>query len=147
MITETITYTDFNGKERTEDFLFNLNKTELFELMIELPDGLMDGVAAEQKPTELGAAKLIMAALGNKGVNKFFKELILKAYGEKSVDGRRFVKSEELSTAFSQTPAFDDLYFRMVTDANKAAEFVNQLIPASLLDSAKATAPTAIANT
>ena len=147
MFTEKITYTDFNDVERTEEFHFNLNKTELIELTMELPDGLMDGVAAEKDQTELGAAKLIMAALGNKGVNKFFKELILKAYGEKSVDGRRFVKSEELSTEFSQTPAFDELSFKMITDANKASEFVNQLIPTSLLKDAAAVAPNAIANT
>lgn len=146
MITETITYKDFNGVERTEEHLFNLTKTELLEVMMELPGGLMEGVMAEKDQTELGSAKLIMAALGNKGVNQFFKSLILKAYGVKSVDGRRFEKSEQLSTEFSQTLAFDDLYFRMITDANTASDFVNKLIPSSILNDAAKAAPNAISN-
>lgn len=147
MITEKITYTDFNGNERTEEFLFNLTKTELLELAMELPEGLADSIVQEKDDSELKSATLIMAALGSKGVNQFFKSLILKSYGVKSLDGKRFEKSEKLSTEFSQSPAFDELYFGMITDANKAAEFVNNLIPESLLKNATAAgAPNLISN-
>lgn len=136
MLKKTITYTDFNGVERTEDFNFNLNKTELIALTMELPEGLADNIVTDGSKTELESAALIMKALGSKGVTEFFKMLILKSYGVKSLDGKRFEKSEQLSTEFSQTPAFDELYFSIITDADAAAEFVNGLIPESLLKNA-----------
>ena len=105
MIKKTITYTDYNGLERTEDFWFNITEAEALEMEMSTTGGFGDMirrvVAAQDMPT----------------IIKVFKDFIFKAYGEKSPDGKRFIKSEELSTAFSQT------------DATKAAEFVNGVIP------------------
>ena len=71
-----------------------------------------------------------------KGLIDLFKDLILRSYGEKSADGRRFIKSKELSTAFSQTEAYSELFMELVTDAEKAAEFVNGITPAIPTDKA-----------
>ena len=117
MIKQTFTYTDFNGVERTEDFYFNLSKNEILQWEYGVENGLT---------TILD--KIVKANDGPQ-IIEYFKELILKAYGEKSDDGRRFVKSEEISTAFSQTPAFDELYIKLFTDSDFAADFVKGILP------------------
>lgn len=117
---ETITYTDYNGLERTEDFYFNFNKAELMEREM--------GVAG-------GYAELIKKIINTQdtpSLIKIFKELILDAYGEKSADGKRFIKSKELSIAFSQTEAYSVLYMKLATDADAAAKFINGTIPADM---------------
>jgi len=124
MLKKTITYTDYNGNERTEDFYFNLSKAEIMEMEMSTAGGLTEMI---QK---------IVAAQDAPAIIKVFKELILKAYGEKSPDGKRFIKSEELSTAFSQTEAFSQLFMELATDADAAAKFVNGIVP---VDSGKTT--------
>jgi hypothetical protein len=74
----------------------------------------------------------IVAAQDSPAIIKVFKELILKAYGEKSPDGKRFIKSDEISTAFSQTEAYSQLFMELATDADAAAKFVNGIIPVDL---------------
>ena len=118
MLKKTITYTDYNGVERTEDFYFNLTKTELMDMEMGIEGGMVELI------------NKIVAAKDNPTIMSIFKKLVLQAYGEKSADGKRFIKSEELSTAFSQTEAYADLYFELATNAEKAAEFVNGIIPA-----------------
>lgn len=118
MLKKTITYTDFNNTERTEDFYFNLSTTELSDMENSTPGGL--------------AAKIqeVVTAQDLQSIIKIFKELILKSYGEKSQDGRRFIKSEALSEAFSQTQAFETLFIELAKDEKAASEFVNGIIPA-----------------
>lgn len=117
MIKETITYTDYDGNKRTEDFYFNLTKAELTEMEMSVAGGLSsileDVINKQDTPT-------IMA---------HFKKVILQAYGEKSPDGRRFIKSQKLSEEFSQTEAYSELYMKLVTNADIAAKFINSLMP------------------
>lgn len=121
MLKKTITFTDFNGVERTEDFFFNLSRAEIAEMEF----GVVGGFTAFiQKMVATQNTKELMAQ---------FKRLILASYGEKSPDGKRFIKSEELSEAFSQTGAYDVLFFEMI-DAAKAAEFVNGILPEKLTE-------------
>lgn len=117
MLKKTIPYTDYNGVERVEDFYFNLSKAESMEMELSIPGGLT------------GMIRQIVAAQDVPTITATFKQIILKAYGEKSPDGRRFVKSEELSKAFSETEAYSILYMELATDANAAAEFVNGIVP------------------
>lgn len=134
MFTKTIKYNDFDNVERTETAYFNLTKSELMEISMKLPDNLLQDVADEgEKLTDEQRARRVLASLGNQGVTNFIKEIILKAYGKKSIDGRRFEKSEQMSTEFSQTLAFDQLYYELMVDSAKAAEFINNLIPESLI--------------
>jgi hypothetical protein len=120
MLKKSIKYTDYNGVERTEDFYFNLSKAELMEMEMSTAGGLAETITK------------IVAAQDQPAIIKLFKELILKAYGEKSADGKRFVKSDELSAAFSQTEAYSELFMELSTDSDKAAEFVNKIVPADL---------------
>lgn len=120
MLKETRTYTDYDGVERTEDFYFNLSKAELIEMQSSESGGLDKYI---ERITQEQDMKKIIA---------FFKELVLKAYGKKSDDGRRFIKSEEISKEFSETEAYSDLFMELATDADKAAKFVNGLIPNDL---------------
>ncbi len=120
MLKKTIQYTDYNGVERTEDFYFNLTKAELIDMDLTANGGYADML---QK---------IVAAKDTPAIIKIFKELILKSYGEKSPDGRRFIKSKELSEAFSQTEAYAQMYLELATDDKAASDFVNGLLPADL---------------
>ena len=120
MIKKTITYTDYSGNERTEDFYFNLSKAEVMEMEMSTTGGLAEMI---QK---------IVAAQDSPAIIKIFKDLVLKAYGEKSPDGKRFIKSEELSTSFSQTEAYSQLFMELATDADAAAKFVNGILPADM---------------
>lgn len=126
MLKKAITYTDYNGVERTEDFYFNLSKAEIMEMEMSTTGGLAELI---QKVVQTQDAPAIV---------KIFKDLILKAYGEKSPDGKRFIKSSELTQAFEQTEAYSNLFMELATDADAAAKFVNGIIPADAAEAAKA---------
>lgn len=120
MLKKTVTYTDYNGVERTEDFFFNLSKAEIMEMELGTAGGYAEML---QK---------IIAAQDSATIVRIFKELVLKAYGEKSPDGKRFIKSDEISTAFSQTEAYSNIFMELATDTDAAAKFVNGIIPADM---------------
>lgn len=120
MLKKTIKYKDYNDVDRKEDFYFNLTEAELTEMELSTTGGLADMI---QK---------IIAAQDTPSIVKIFKELVLKAYGEKSADGKRFIKSTEISTAFSQTEAYSKLFMELATNADAASEFVNGVIPKSV---------------
>lgn len=120
MFAKTITYTDFNDVERTETFYFNLSKAEIAEMQLTTDGGLTEKL---QK---------IIDSKDQAEIFKMFKYLILKAYGEKSPDGKRFIKSEEISEAFSQTAAYDEFFMEIGTNSDSAQAFVNGIIPKDL---------------
>lgn len=122
MLKKKVTYTDYNGVERTEDFYFNLSKAEIMEMELGTTGGFAEMiqkvVAAQDAPTLI----------------KIFKDLVLKAYGEKSADGKRFIKSDEIATAFSQTEAYSQIFMELATDADAATKFVNGIIPKDMAE-------------
>ena len=118
MLKKAITYTDYNGVERTEDFYFNLTKAEIMEMELTTTGGLAEMI------------NRIIAAQDAPAIITVFKDLLLKAYGEKSPDGKRFIKSKDLSEAFSQTEAYSILFMELATDADAAAKFINGIVPA-----------------
>ena len=120
MLKKTVLYTDYNENERDEDLYFNLSKAEIMEMELSISGGLAEMI------------QNVVKAQDGPSIMKIFKDIILKSYGEKSPDGKRFIKSEELSTAFSQTEAYSVLFMELVTDANAAAEFINGIIPADV---------------
>lgn len=117
MLKKTISYEDYNGNLRTEDFYFHLTETEATEMEMSVNGGLTTMI------------QNIISAQDAPSIIKIFKELILKAYGVKTPDGRRFEKSEQLSKEFSETPAYDKLFMELSRDSKKAAEFFNGIIP------------------
>lgn len=120
MLKKTITYKDYNGVERTENHYFNLTKAEVMEMEMSTTGGLAEKI---QK---------IVDAKDTPSIIKVFKELILKAYGVKSDDGKRFIKSEQISTEFAQTEAYSILFMELATNADEASKFVNGIVPADL---------------
>ena len=120
MLTKTMTYEDFNGVERTEEYCFNLTKAEIMEMELSTEGGFAERVDRIVKAKDVPS------------IVKIFKELILESYGVKSADGRRFMKSEELRTAFKETPAYSDLFMELSTNDVAAAEFINGIIPADV---------------
>ena len=123
MLKKTITYTDYDGVSRTEDFYFNLSKAEIAEMDLSTEGGLDKYI------------ERVISARDTASLISIFKSLILKSYGEKSPDGKRFIKSDDLSTAFSQTEAYSDLFMELATDADAASAFVNGISPVMPVDS------------
>jgi hypothetical protein len=117
MLKKKITYVDFDGNERTEDFYFNLTKAEVAEMEMSAEGGLAKSL------------EKIVADKDAKRIMETFKDLILRSYGEKSPDGKRFVKSQELRDSFAQTNAYSELFMELATKADMAAAFVNGILP------------------
>lgn len=120
MIVKTIKYEDYNGNVREEKFYFNLSKAEILEMEASKNGGLS---AYIQRIAEEQDAPKIM---------ELFKELLQKSYGVKSDDGKRFIKSKELTEAFVQTEAYSELFVLLASNADEATEFVNGIIPKNL---------------
>lgn len=112
MIKKTITYDNYDGESITEDFYFNLNKAELLEWECSYSGGMTKMI------------EKISATKDSTKIIPLFKELILKSYGEKSLDGKRFVKNQELTDAFTQTEAYSNLFMELATNVDAAIEFI-----------------------
>ena len=117
MLKKRIKYTDYNGVEREEDFYFNLSKAEVAEMELEVKGGL--------------SAKIqqIVDADNRPELIRIFKDLIVRSYGVKSLDGKRFVKTDEVRDEFLQSEAYSELFMELATDANAASEFINGIVP------------------
>lgn len=124
MLKKTITYTDFDGNERTEDFYFNLTKAEILEMELEVDGGF---TAYLQKIVNTKSVPSLI---------KIFKDMIIRAYGEKSPDGRRFIKNKELTDSFVQTEAYSSLFIELSTDDEAAAAFINGIVPKDVAEEA-----------
>lgn len=118
MLKKTITYVDYNGVERTEDFYFNLSKAET-----------LGYINSERGGIEAFITKVVKAE-DNTKLWDIWSDFIARCYGEKSEDGRRFVKSKELSEAFMQTEAYSNLMIELLSDSDGtvAANFVNSVV-------------------
>lgn len=117
MFKKTIEYTDYNGEKRKEDFYFNLNKAELMEMQLSQNGGLQNHLMR------------IIKTKDTPEIVKMFKEIILMAYGEKSPDGKKFMKSDEIRKDFECSEAYSELFMELATNSDSAAEFVNALLP------------------
>lgn len=117
MLKKTISYIDYDGNERAEDFYFNFTKAEIAEMELSHSGGFVKAI------------EKIIAAQDGKQLIEIFKGIVLDSYGEKSPDGKRFIKSKELRDSFSQTEAYSDLFMELATDATAAAAFVNGIAP------------------
>lgn len=117
MLKKTVTYVDFDGVERTEDFYFNFTEQEVTEMELSTEGGLSSLI------------KRITDAKSQKELIQLFKKLVLAAYGVKSPDGRKFVKNDEVREDFESTQAFSDIYMELVTDADAASKFFAAVVP------------------
>lgn len=133
MLKKNIKYTDYNGTERDEVFYFNLSKAEIMEMEMSTVGGFSEMV------------QNIISAQDTPTLIKIFKDLILKAYGEKSADGRGFLKLDEngrpLSNKFVQTEAYSVLFMELATDAEAATAFINGIVPADVAKEASKQLP------
>ena len=120
MIKKTITYPDYNGNERTEDFYFNLTKAEITKMELSIKGGLAEMI------------QRIVAAQDTPAIIEVFEDLIKRSYGVKTPDGRGFVKRTEDLEAFMSTEAYSQLFMELATDADAAAKFVNGVVPADM---------------
>ena len=120
MIKKTITYTDFNGGERTEDFYFHLTKAEITKMEMSVNGGMAERI------------QRIVSAQDQPAIIEVFEDLIKKSYGVKTPDGRGFVKRKEDLEAFMATEAYSQLFMELATDSDAASKFVNGIIPADL---------------
>lgn len=122
MLKKTITCKNFNDVETTEDYWFNLTESEILEMQLGTAGGLDESL------------KQIVAGMDLPRMVNFFKDFVLKAYGVKSPDGKRFIKNDEIREAFSQTNAYNKLFMELAFDDVAAAEFINGVIPKDVAD-------------
>lgn len=130
MLKKTITYTDYNGNERKEDFYFNLNKVEL----VEMEAGISGGIKS--------LLEQIVNTQDTKRIVELFKDIILRSYGEKSLDGKKFEKFRDgrrLSDDFAQTEAYSELFMELSTNERAASDFINGVVPQGLAAEASGT--------
>ena len=120
MLKKTIKYTDYDGNEREEDFYFNLSKAEVTEMELSKEGGMSEYI------------KKISATQNAPELIKLFKEIITKSYGEKSLDGKRFIKNKELTEAFIQTEAYSELFVELASNADEAVKFINGIMPKNM---------------
>jgi hypothetical protein len=120
LLKKTIEYEDFNGEKVTEEHYFHLSKAELVEMEMQHKGGMHDYL------------QNIVASEDGRAIIAEFKRLILQSFGERSVDGRRFIKSQELRDWFESSEAYSTLFMELCTDAEKAAEFINGIVPKDL---------------
>lgn len=117
MLVKPIKYIDYNDEEREENFYFNFTQVEIMELQLNKDGGLKKYIEE------------IIAAKDTRKIYECFKDILMKAYGKKSDDGRRFEKSEEISKSFVECPAFNTLIMDFIEKPERAADFVNSLLP------------------
>lgn len=117
MLKKTIKYTDFDGNSRTEDHYFNLTPAELTEMELSLNGGLSQ------------LLEKILRENDQKRIIEYFKKIVLMSYGEKSLDGRRFLKNDQIREEFASTAAYSEIFMELATDADAAAAFVNGIMP------------------
>ena len=120
MLKKTIKYTDYDGNEREEDFYFNLSKAEITEMELSKEGGMSEYI------------KKISATQNGPELIKLFKDIIIKSYGEKSLDGKRFIKNKELTEAFIQTEAYSELFVELASNADEAVKFINGIMPKNM---------------
>lgn len=125
MLKKTLTYEDFNGNQRTEDYYFNLTKAELMEMQLSADGGLEATI------------NKIIAAQNGKEIMELFKEIVLKAYGEKSLDGKTFDKSPEVKNRFLNSQAYSDIFMELATNTDEATKFFNGIIPKDIANEIK----------
>ena len=114
---ETITYEDWNGVERTEDFYFNLTEQELVKMDVQENSALQDKIDK------------VIKAKSQQEILDLFEKIVYVSYGVKSEDGKRFIKSKEVKDAFLESPAYSMIYMMLATDAQAASKFVNEIMP------------------
>lgn len=124
MLKRTIKYVDFDDVEQEDIYYFNLNQSELMEL-----EAGAEGVSFSSRMERIVEAKDVATIIEE------IKKLILLSYGEKSLDGKTFVKNDELRQQFSQTAAFDALFVELSQDAGAAIEFLKGALPKSMSES------------
>lgn len=129
MIKKTITYTDCNGVERTEDFYFNLTKAEVMKMEMSVSGGLAEKITR------------IVATQDQPAIIAVFEDLIHKSYGVKTPDGRGFTKRKEDLELFMATEAYSQLFMELATDADAAAKFINGIVPADMAKQIAASNP------
>ena len=127
MFKKTITYEDFDGNQRTEDFYFNLTKAELTEMEMSFNGGLsqlLDKIVKEND---------------QKKIIEYFKKIVIDSYGVKSLDGRQFIKNDQIKEEFASTAAYSDIFMELATDSDAASAFINGIIPKNLKEQAQKT--------
>ena len=120
MLRKEVEYKDFDGNDRKDILWFHLNEVEITEMDLETSGGLV---------------KYMESIIDTKDVDRLitiFKDLLIRSYGERSMDGKHFYKDDKIRNEFVSSAAYPVLYMEMVSDANKAVEFINGIVPSNI---------------
>lgn len=121
MLKKTIKYTNYNDEKKSNDYYFHLKKSELIDLQFSTAEGFITYIEEITKTND------------QTKIWKAFRDIVLLAYGKKSEDGERFIKSDEIRREFEETEAFSELIYELMTSETAAADFINAIMPADLV--------------
>ena len=134
MIKKIANYEDFEGNQVTEELWFNLTQTELIAMSMEMPEDITNSIGDVENMDQAAASAKIVEKLGGKGVFEFIKDLLIKSYGIRTPDGKGFKKNKEITENFACSLAFDAIFMELISDDQAAANFVNGVIPTSVMN-------------
>lgn len=120
MITKTISYKNYNDLQVTRVFYFNWTIDEIAEWELSTPGGVqnwMDG---------------IVKARSNETVMAIFRKVVGSSIGERTDDGEGFVKSKKARKQFIGSRAYDAMLIEFMENADRFANFFNELLPEGL---------------
>lgn len=111
MLKQKVQYEDFDGATQVEDLYFNLNRMEL--------------IALQSRYGKEDMAAYIDKLVEDKDIEKVYEilnDIVLSAYGIRSEDGKRFLKSETIREEFKQSLAYDALIEDFHDETRKVLE-------------------------
>ena len=125
MYKKQITYIDLDGNERTENLYFRLSESEIADMQYSVAGGF---------------ANMLMEMINKQDVPAImeeFKKFIMLSYGEKTPDGRGFIKVRDghrLADDFIQTEAYNKFYMTIMNDPEEIVRFVNGIFPKDMME-------------
>lgn len=117
MYKKTITYNDYNGNERTEDFYFNLTEADVAKMELSVKGGFVEYV------------NRIIANQDQASLIDTWENIIKKSFGVKTPDGRSFMRDEQALAEFMATEAYSKMFMEFLRDADAAGKFINGIVP------------------
>lgn len=111
MFKHSVEYVDFNGSDRKEDLYFHLSLPEVTRLEAEIGMGLEDYIKGLTTNQELNT---LLA---------FLERMLLSSYGQKTSDGKSFIKSQVIREAFEYSQAYAEIFEQVLSNPDLARKF------------------------
>jgi hypothetical protein len=126
MLSREIKFNDFAGNPRTEEHYFHIGAKQIADMNKNHPGGIIAWLQQVQ------AGKDQVKAL------EFLEELIRASHGVRSPDGSKFDRDADITDAFVNSPAYDQLIFELGQSEEATISFIMAVFPQAMADQAQA---------